>query len=744
LMQKILEDRRGNIWMASGKFEEGGLVKFENGRLRVFTKEDGFVGVGVMSLTEDREGALWAGISDNGLARISSQFIVNFTREKSGLSTNNVYPLYEDADGAIWSGAWRYGSERIGGVDKFENGVFKHFAGDNQITSLAPTALFKDREGILWIGALGGLTRYKDGEFVRYTPQNGFPHGSVNAITQTRDGALWIATEEGLTRLKDDTFTDFTAADGLPHADLRNLYEDRDGTLWLASTGGLGSYRDGQFTNWSDKVPAVQFRSIYEDADGALWFGSYDAGIFRFKNGEFKAITIKDGLFDNGAFQILEDDFGRFWISSNRGIYRAARRELDDFADGKIQNITSIGYGVKDGMADAECNGGRSPAGFKSKKDGTLWFPTQKGIAVVNPKALPDNPQPPSVAIENCLIDGKEADCGNIRILPENESLEIKYTGLSFNKPEQINFKYKLEGLNENWVNAGRRRRAYFTHLPPGEYSFKVLAANAEGVWNETGASLKITITPPFYQTLWFGALCVLLVGGILFFGYRRRIENLEAKRTAQEEFSRQLMESQEKERQRIAAELHDGLGQDLLIIKNWAMLGLKNGTDSSRQLGEISDTASAAIDEVREIAYNLRPFHLDELGLTKAVESMLDRVSKVSTIDFSWETDSVDGFFPRDAEINFYRIVQECVNNIVKHSGAARARVMIERDADGLRLVVEDDGRGFDTVSIASKRASQSGFGLAGINERVRILGGRLSINSTPGEGTSVKLTFV
>lgn len=742
-MQKILEDRQGNVWMASGKFEEGGLVKFENGKLRSFTKEDGFVGVGVLSLIEDREGAIWAGISDNGLARISSQFIVNFTKEKSGLSTNNIYPLYEDADGTIWSGAWRYGSERIGGVDKFEGGGFKNFAGENQITSLAPTALFKDREGILWIGALGGLMRYKDKEFVSYTPANGFPHGSVNAIVQTRDSTHWIATEEGLTRLRDDRFTDFTVADGLPHADLRNLYEARDGTLWIASMGGLGSYRDGVFTKYPE-VPAVQFRAIYEDADGTLWFGSYDAGIFRYKNGEFKAVTIQDGLFDNGAFQILEDDFGRFWISSNRGIYRVARRDLNDFADGNLQNVTSIGYGVKDGMADAECNGGRAPAGFKSKKDGTLWFPTQKGIAVVNPKVLPVNPQPPSVAIENCLIDGKEADCGNIKILPENESLEIKYTGLSFNKPEQIKFKYRLEGLNENWVDAGRRRRAYFTHLPPGEYAFKVSAANAEGIWNETGASLKISIKPPFYQTFWFGAVCVLVIGGILFFGYRRRIETLEAKRTAQEEFSRQLMESQEKERQRIAAELHDGLGQDLLIIKNWAMLGLKNGTDSRRQLSEISETASAAIDEVREIAYNLRPFHLDELGLTKAVESMLDRISKVSTIEFSWETDSVDGFFPRDAEINFYRIVQECVNNIVKHSGAARACVKIERDAEGLQILIEDDGRGFDTISMASKRASQSGFGLAGINERVRILGGKLSINSAAGEGTSVKLTFV
>ena len=744
LIQEILEDRRGDIWIALGKFEEGGLVKFENGNLRALTKEDGFVGLGVFGLTEDREGAVWAAISDNGLARITPRFITSYNRAKNGLSSDNVYPLYEDAGGVIWSGAWRVGKERIGGIDKFENGVFEHFAGENEITSLAPTALFKDREGNLWIGAFGGVTKYKDGKFTKYDRENGFAHRSVSAVTQARDGTLWMATEEGLTRFRDDQFTEFTIADGLPHNDLRNLHEARDGTLWIASMGGLASFKDGIFTKYPE-IPPIQIRSIYEDADAALWFGTYDEGIFRYKNGEFKAITIKNGLFDQGAFQILEDDFGRFWISSNRGIYRVSRRQLNDFADGKIQTATSVAYGVKDGMADAESNGGRSPAGFKSRRDGTLWFPTQKGIVVVDPKLLPANSEPPNVVIENCLLDGQETACADIKISPENESLEIKYTGLSFNKPEQIQFKYKLEGLDENWVDAGTRRRAYFTHLPAGEYSFRVSAANIDGVWNATGADLKISVKPPFYRTFWFLSLAVLACLGSLFLIYSRHIKSLEKRRAEQEEFSRKLIESQENQHQRIAAELHDSLGQDLLIIKNWALIGLQNGADSSRQLAEISETASAAIDEVREIAYNLRPYHLDELGLKKALESMLERVAKSSTISFVWEIDPVDEFFPHGAEINFYRIVQEFLNNIVKHSGASEAGVKIRRrDDQRLTLLVWDNGTGFDTDAMALKRASQSGFGLSGINERSRILGGKIAINSAPGEGTTIKLTFV
>jgi len=318
---KIIEDREGNVWIAAGY----GLMKVENGKLRLLTKDDGFEDSGVQDLTEDREGAIWVGTYEHGLARINRQFITSLTSEKSGLWSNNVYPLYEDADGAVWSGAWRVGKNLNSGIDRFENGVFRHFAGENEITSPSPTALFKDRDGTLWIGALSGLTRYENENFTKYTKENGFAHSGVSAITQTRDGTLWFGALQGLTSLRDNQFTEFTTADGLPHNDTRNLYEARDGTLWIATMGGLGSYADGKFRSYTE-IPPIQIRAIYEDADGALWFGSYDQGIFRFKNGEFKAITVKDGLYDQGAFQILEDDFGQFWIQRTAESIASAAR----------------------------------------------------------------------------------------------------------------------------------------------------------------------------------------------------------------------------------------------------------------------------------------------------------------------------------------------------------------------------------------------------------------------------------
>lgn len=744
-IEQILEDRNGNIWVAAGKFRHGGLLKFENGKLRLFTKADGFIGSGVYGLTEDSDGGVWAATSDNGLARISKQFITSFTKENSGLTTNNVYPLYEDPEGNIWAGAWRYGSELNGGVDKFENGRFTRFATKGQITSRLPISIFKDREGSLWIGALDGVTRFRDGKFTRFTADKGIPNSEVGAITQTRDGVLWFGTVHGLIKFGGEVFTYFSTNDGLPHFNVRCLFESRDGTLWIGTRFGLGTYRDGKFTNTTE-FPAVQIRSIYEDADGTIWFGTYDAGIFRFKNGEFKPITFNDGLFDQGAFQILEDDFGRFWISCNRGIYRVLRKEMNDFADGKIQSVTSVAYGVKDGMADAETNGGASPAGFRSRKDGTLWFPTQKGVVVIDTRAVPVNALAPKVAIEECLLDRKRVACDEITVSPDNETLEINYTGLSFDKPEQIRFRYKLDGLDENWNDAGTRRSAYFTHLPPGDYSFQIAAANSDGVWSETGTGLSLRVLPPVYRTWWFSLLTLLLFGGILYAIYRSRTNQLKKRASEQQAFSRQLLESQEQERQRIAAELHDSLGQDLLIIKNWATTGLNDANGSPKavqQLTEISVTASEAIEEVREIAYNLRPYHLDELGLTKAIESMCSRVSRASQIAIECRTAELDGWFPKAEEINFYRIVQECLNNIVKHSKATRAKVTIDRNSHGLLLVIEDNGTGFDIQK--AKAVMQNGqrrsLGLVSLIERSRILGGTPVIESIPGSGTKITL---
>jgi signal transduction histidine kinase len=371
-----------------------------------------------------------------------------------------------------------------------------------------------------------------------------------------------------------------------------------------------------------------------------------------------------------------------------------------------------------------------------------------------NPEAAPLNPLPPPVQIETVKIDNAEADArGEIRVRPGQANLEIGYIGLSFIKPEQMRFRYKLIGQDQDWIEAGARRTANYSYLPPGRYTFNVIAANSDGVWNEAGASLRVVIVPPFYRTWWFLGLTGLSLGGLVMLIYRLRVAQLRKEHAVKEAFSRQLLESQEafsrrliesqeSERKRIAGELHDGLGQSLVIIKNRALHSLTEPGDldlAMEQIEEIADAATHAILEAREIAYNLRPFHIDRLGLTTAIGAMARRAGNDS-LRFTTELDSIDGLLAPEQEINFYRIVQECLNNIIKHSEASQASVTIKRHDQMIELTIQDNGRGF-TPGVRQESANGSGFGLLGLNERARILGGMLTVTSAPGHGTITNL---
>ena len=282
-------------------------------------------------------------------------------------------------------------------------------------------------------------------------------------------------------------------------------------------------------------------------------------------------------MFENGVFQILEDSRGNLWMSCNHGVYRVSKRELNDFAAGKRSSITSMAYGKSDGMLSLECNGGYWPAAIKAR-DGKLWFPTQDGVAVVDPAAVSINLRPPPVVIESCLVDRAPMPVDRpVRIEPGQDNIEIQYTGLSFVDSEHIQFKYRLEGLDRDWIDAGMRRTAYYSHLPAGNYLFKVIAANSDGIWNTEGRSLPVVVLQRFYRTWWFLTLASLLAAGSLLLAWKYRISQLERANALQHVFSRQLIASQESERKRIAAELHDSLGQHLVVIKNLALISLSN-----------------------------------------------------------------------------------------------------------------------------------------------------------------------
>ena len=549
----------------------------------------------------------------------------------------------------------------------------------------------------------------------------------------------------GLVRYQNGVATTFTTKDGLASDDVKTIIEEPDGRIWVGSFGGITVWRNGVFKSWTERdgLPGGVVRSLYRDHDGVLWIGTYDGGLGRYKDGRFSRFTTREGLYDDGVFQILEDRRGYFWMSGNRGIQRVSKRELDAVADGAAERVTSLSLGKGDGLLNAECNGGTWPSGATGA-DGTLWFPTQNGVAVIDPETFATPPHPVPPRIEAVLIDRAPVPAGAaVSMMPGQEALEIHYTGLSLVNSERIRFRYRLTGLDRDWVDAGTRRTAYYSHVPPGEYTFSVSAAGSDGVWTDHVASLPVSVVPPFWRTPWFLMLAVVSCLGAGGLAYHRRVAALERARAGQEQFARQLIESQEHERRRIAAELHDSLGQHLIVIKNRALLGSMKSVDSQKkQFDEISASATLSIDEVKQIAYDLRPYHLDKLGLGTSIEALAERIGAASDIAFTVTVPSMSGVVAKDQEISVYRIVQESLNNIVKHSGATCASIDIAHEGATLVITIADNGKGFDAKAARTPTIG-SGFGLAGVAERVGMLGGRHSIVSAPGQGTTVTIVL-
>jgi signal transduction histidine kinase/streptogramin lyase len=693
-------------------------------------------------ITSDNEDNLWVGTETQGLYRIQRQQITVLSEEQ-GLASNNTNPVFRSKSGEIWAGSWP------GGLSEIRNGKVVQTFGTAQGIPGSISSLFEDKDGILWIATHSGIRKLSKGKI---SEPNILPadSGAPLVVHQAPDGSILFGTERGLTISKGPNIRHLDSTNGLASDDVRALITDQRGDLWVGGNGGLTRIHDGQFTRWTEKegLPNNNIRSIFEDSSGSIWVGTYDGGIGWLRDGKWITFNKRRGLFDNGAFQILEDNRKRLWISSNHGIYRLDRDQLAAVADGREAMVASVSYGRADGMLSAQCNGGGWPSGIKDT-NGSLWFPTQIGLAIVDPEKMLVVSQPPRVQIDGFSIDRQDPIHANLATLkPGQTNLEIEYTALSYTKPEQVTFSYKMDGVDETWQRVGLRRTAYYTHLPPGNYTFRVRARNSDGVGSLNDAQLAVVIVPPFYRRWWFLGGCATLVLLSIAFAWRRRVRQLQQAQIRQQIFSRQLIASQEGERRRIAAELHDSLGQRLIIINNLALFLLrtkgkvKTEEEKRETVEEISGEATAAIEETRAISYALRPFQLDRLGLTRAIEALCKTVAHASEIEIERDLADIDDAFPEDMRINLYRIVQEALNNVVKHSGATNAEVKILRNPVQVSLTIRDNGRGI----LEKPRTSipgQGGFGMTGMRERITLLNGSFQVESSATTGTLLTIVL-
>ena len=736
----MVQDSSGEYWIgtiADGLYHSS--FHPERMKIKAIPLPDGNQKIKIQTCFIDREGNRWIGTDGYGLLRIKDR-LIDVVGAKNGLTDEIVEAVFEDSKNSIWIGT------NGGGVYCKKGNAIRHFTANN---TLGPVwSIAEDNTGALWIGSYGeGVFRFKDNKFKKFTTEQGLSDNAVLALYRDRSGAIWMGTDRGgVTILKGGKFSTLQEKEGLTSTSVRTFLEDHSGTLWIGTLGGLNKYSKGTVTSYTTRngLSNNYVRSIYEDREGVLWIGTYGGGLNRMKDGVFIHYTMREGLFDDVVSAILEDDRGNLWMSCNRGIFTASLSQLNDFAEGKISFITCVNYDMEDGLLNNEINGGFQPSAWKTR-DGRLLFPTVKGLAIIPLSKIKTGAVIPSVFIEKIFVNQVEYEPENHIEIPYGKNqIEIHYSAISYTDPEHINFKYHLEGAPGEWLDVKDRRIAYFQNLLPGDYTFQVIAANSKGIWNNEGASVSLIVRSPFWERWYFriSIICVLAFMGYVFSIVRQRRLRYAAQQQKLSES--RLLDSMEAERKRIAYELHDSIGQELLVIKNRAVLALgdmKRKKYIKEQLVEISETASQAIQETREISYNLRPYQIDRLGLKKALESILSRATQTSKITFHSDIDPIDNVIPKEKEIQLYRIIQESINNILKHSNASTCMVVIKLWNDRLNIKVNDNGIGFD---MTNKNFQETrGFGLHGIIERTRLLGGTVKIESVTAKGTSILITM-
>lgn len=497
----LLSDNQGALWMGS----ESGLYRFYNGDL-----QSGLAGHIVYSLCQDAEGSLWVGAIDSGLTQIRDEKLTTFS-ESEGLSGGIFRCLHDDDSGALWiGGAGNYLYRQQ--ADRCEKFVLPLRFKKSSIYSLE-----QDGDGSFWLGTDLGLLHFQNGRF-REIPLPG-PNANMETrcVLIDRRGRLWVGTwGMGLLCRQGGTFTAYSTADGLRDDHITSLFEDRRGNLWVGCAKGLNVLSPGN----PGKLISERFLdncsvfSFYEDRSGAMWVGTDNRGLKVYQDGRWGSLNIDQGLFDSRVYAILGDDLGYLWLSSEHGIFRAEKSELLRAAFDPAYKVRGRLFDESDGMKSRICNYG-NPSGWKDDS-GRLWFANLAGVVSIDPVRMHKNERVPPVLVEEVVVDQKKLLAHDfdrsqeIKLPAGSQKFEFHYTALSFIRSDRIEFKYKLEGYDKEWTSAGNRREAFYTNLKPGRYRFRVRAANADGVWNQAGASFAFFLRPFIYQTWWFLALAAL------------------------------------------------------------------------------------------------------------------------------------------------------------------------------------------------------------------------------------------
>ncbi len=775
-IEVILQDHTGELWIGTA---DAGICRLERstGKFIRYRHDPGNPNSlsfdNVDAFFEDRSHNLWIGTWGGGLNKLDRKPKKFFHIKRSihgspGLSHNYIRAIAADAQGNIWIGSSGGGLDRI----KKSSGEIRnissllesaHSLSNNDVRSI----LF-DRSGNLWVGTYGGglnfasravlnkpeavnsVLRFHHFRHDRQDPKS-LGNDHVWALLQSRDGRIWIGTSRGVSIFDPETktFERFVHHPGdstsLSNNIVRTIFEAPDGTIWIGTYSGLNRYipaakkfrRYKHIESNANSLSHNSVTSIIAAPDSGLWLGTMGGGLNFFdpEQGLFLRFHSGHGLPNMFIHALQFDNSGRLWISSNNGL---------TVFDSRLQGQERMrSYDVSDGLQSNEFNAGAS----LKTGEGVLFFGGVNGVTAFLPEALKENRFIPEVVLTDFKVFNKSRSFA--RAMPELDRITLRhddnffafeFAALDFTAPTKNRYAYKMEGFDSEWIEAGFRRYAGYTNLSPGDYTFRVRASNNDGVWNTRGLEIAIRVVPPFWQEWWFYSLAALLAGGIVFSLVSLRMRRLRQEKEAQEAFARKLIEAQEQERRRLAGELHDSLGQELIIINNLVqqnMHKVENSPEQARVFAGLSREIVQAINEVRRLSSELHPHLLERFGLVKAIEAMVAKITASSGLRVTLDIDGLDAALPTEARLDLYRVVQEALNNIIKHSGASEVRITAEGSEKTLHLCIEDNGCGFDSTRLQRG----SGFGLTSIRQRMKTLRGEIRLRSTPGRGTTIEL---
>jgi signal transduction histidine kinase/ligand-binding sensor domain-containing protein len=754
-------DRGGNLWVTGVR---GLIERLPDGTVKRFGAHDGLSdSFGLNAIREDRDGTLWVGTDDGLARREGSRFRTR--PEADGAGRNPVRCLFEDREGNLWAGT-------NNGLTRFRDDVFTIYGKAEGLPGDEPLAVHQDRSGTIWVGFSDGLTTMMPGKRADL-PRANLPKGLVRAIRETRGGELLVASRDGLARIGKDRVTTFVAPDPQGRKTIFDAMEDSGGGIWLALPNGLGELRGNEFRTvvpagpifledsfdtlaegrdgsiWAgtmsnglwrvhkdekrlyttaDGLGSNQIRSLYTDPDGTLWISTLGGGLNAFrdeKDAKFEKYTARDGLLSDNIWKAT-DDGESLWLSTTRGICRIPKSQLRDFAEHRIGMLHPIDYGAADGLRSLQTTDAERHA------DGSLWFVTNRGLAVFEPGAREQINQPPLVHIVAMTTDGRQFDWTHVpRVPPGSGRLQIRYTAIHLRAPERVRYSYKLSNLDANWVHADNLRAVNYNTLGHGHYEFTVRAELPGGPANET--SFDFDLLPRFYETAWFRVFGAAMLAGLVWGAYRLRVRQVHSR------FGVVL-----EERARLAREVHDTLAQAFVGISSQldvVEMCLPAGAAPALTSLELARRmAQHSLTEARRSVMDLRATALDDQDLTAALNSGARLWTAGSGIDVKVDASGDAAGLPEDVAHHVFRIAQEAVTNVLKHAGAHEIAIHLKIQPKRLSLSIVDDGCGFEQRDVFT--SMNGNFGLIGMRERAERLGGELRLESRPGGGTTVSIT--